>query len=145
MLDEFWPTFFTNCLNSLIFDGTHPCHISMGLSFGLWQGHLKTFIQFCSSSSVNVLVYFGSLSCCMAQLLQLKRISPFSVSSWSHGPVDDCKVTGFSACKTSRNFHPSAKMLVGWCEVIVLIVYSFAKHAVLHVDQTSPKSWFPKD
>ncbi len=77
-VEEFWPTHLGRIVviqpHWRVFEHEpaflRSCHsISIGFRSGLWLGHSKVFILFFfSHSEVDLLVCFGSLSCCRTQV-----------------------------------------------------------------------------
>ncbi len=157
-----------NCCNSATLEGfrawtafLRSCHsISIGFRSGLWLGHSKVFILFFfSHSEVDLLVCFGSLSCCRTQVRFSLRSRTdgrtlsfriFMVDSRIHGSIYHSKSSRSWSSKTAPDHHTTTTIFYCWYDVLFLkCCVTFTPDVMGHTPSknfclVSPQSIFPK-
>ncbi len=120
-----------NCCNSATFSlfKVMPQHLNR-IQVRTWLGHSKVFILFFfSHSEVDLLVCFGSLSCCRTQgSLQLEVtnrwpdivLQDFLVDSRIHGSIYHSKSSRSWSSKTAPDHHTTTTIFYCWYDVLFL-------------------------
>lgn len=131
VVDEFWPALLYRCLNMR--------SSLMVLKPGLWVCHCKTVIPlfFFSHSVVHLLLFLGSLSCCMSQFGPSFSFHTDGLTFYSKKPwhAEEFVVDSLTArCITSSAL---LHCVDSWYEIFVLCYFCFSKVAVSY-GQTSP-------
>ena len=140
-----------NCFNSVTLEGfrawtafLRSCHsISIGFRSGLWLGHSKVFILFFfSHSEVDLLVCFGSLSCCRTQVReQMAGDSPSGFfgkqqNSWFHLSQQVFQVLKQQNSPRPSHYHHHILLLV-WCSFSEMLCYFYGRCNGTHTFQKS--------
>ncbi len=113
--------------------------ISIGSRSGLWLGHSKVFILFFfSHSEVDLLVCFGSLSCCRTQV-QMAGHCPSGFfgrqqNSWFHLSQQVFQVLKQQNSPRPSHYHHHILLLV-WCSFSEMLCYFYARCNGTHTFQ----------